>query len=1309
VVEGFVLAAPVYGGVGQAVGSTVYFPLYNTNITLQNPTRTLNISPTDPNATGGYEHIITIGEATYSYLQQVISDGSGGNAPDWVLTIAQALANQINAADPNATASAVSTGIILSPRLNTGASVPCGAPNDGAQTGMLIELVGNELIPTISKGMLFAQGVAFDPSSAPALPAAPASQKSWLYYNSTGGFYWSASSSPTASDDACIGWVVTTSTEIVAISSSKIGTGQGAVALPGGPVALAIGTAASSDTGPPIGTLGFSAYVWDPEVGVEKTPGMLQIGNIGWDGAVANLDGVDALTFLLYATDEAAGPIATLAGAAGAADTSLSLSNALPAAAAAQSVVFTFMSSGTLAGGVTVGPGYAHTIKIGSATYAYIQQTPDTAATIALALAEAIQAAVDINAMATANGATVILTPLETNGNTVVCSASDGNAAATMIEAQPAYYLIDDGASGEIVLARATDGTQIVRAQKGSTATTHAAGALVWQISVTTVFEAWDCVQAETPATPTSRTSGGYTTPIIGLPTRSRAHRGITTSSVFEIPFARKSLVAIDGWASNEYGDSAITERNYSTGVWGGRLSSVWAGQITWQGPWNAGTAYQAGDMASYSGQNYMRIVPGTTATAPSADATNWEVSPLTPAVSAPAAPTLPASTTLSEVGSRVMIGPLNRTQMTLQITWTTPSTGPAPLLAHYSLNVPAGVEGGAGDALVQVSGANSFIQFPAWAPTSGQSWSATISLDTGQAVSATITSAAVTINAIGSAAATDVTGATIGALVGNTTADGVQYWGCCFNATIGASDPNFWTSKITIQWGKYVSGAWTPRTGSPTLPANDPGIVQVDAVGTFNLFFNYQAYPPDTYNIAQFKWWVRSRAGDDTTAWVLQVNAFGAGVDHYNLTVVVPAASIPSSRISPATWGSGIYQDRAGNAKVDVANPSNMLQNGGFEDGAAAWTSSGAVAIVSVCADSTAPYTGSYCAQISAPTTNIVQGDFTCRPGDRVYVEEYLRIDAGTVAGGPIFVLRFLNAAGGIVQDFTVDPAVTTTWTKFVNAATAPAGACYFQVHALYTGTFTSGAFYIDNVLLRPVVPGTQLALGTALGTDGSGNAVVKLGSTLATDGSGNAVVAPASLTQGNIYPGALSNPMGGAWGALAAPPVVNYGLPSWTAYNTGQILVDNSSPIWKIYRNSGYPNGWIPTTDPADLIAGSLAAGVVLTGSVTVTSGTVTVNIDGTNFVRVSDSQGTWPCTAQMANTGFQVSTTRNSAQALLRIAQVGNADGELFLKSHDGSSSLSITPEFSNPTGLVLAGYLAMAKNGVASYYIPYYVSS
>ena len=135
--------------------------------------------------------------------------------------------------------------------------------------------------------------------------------------------------------------------------------------------------------------------------------------------------------------------------------------------------------------------------------------------------------------------------------------------------------------------------------------------------------------------------------------------------------------------------------------------------------------------------------------------------------------PQLAASIALSEVGSRVLVGPLNRTQMTLQVTWPTPSTGAAPVLAHYSLNVPAGVEAAAGDALVHVLGANSYIQFPAWAPTSGQSWSATISLDTGQAVSATITSAAVAINAIGSAAANNVSGLTVTSPVYVADADG--------------------------------------------------------------------------------------------------------------------------------------------------------------------------------------------------------------------------------------------------------------------------------------------------------------------------------------------------------------------------------------------------------------------------------------------------------------------------------------------------------------------------------------------------------
>jgi hypothetical protein len=47
---------------------------------------------------------------------------------------------------------------------------------------------------------------------------------------------------------------------------------------------------------------------------------------------------------------------------------------------------------------------------------------------------------------------------------------------------------------------------------------------------------------------------------------------------------------------------------------------------LTWRGAWSAATAYAVNDAVSYLGSSYRRIVAGTTATAPTADTTNWAV-----------------------------------------------------------------------------------------------------------------------------------------------------------------------------------------------------------------------------------------------------------------------------------------------------------------------------------------------------------------------------------------------------------------------------------------------------------------------------------------------------------------------------------------------------------------------------------------------------------------------------------------------------------------------------------------------------------
>jgi hypothetical protein len=98
------------------------------------------------------------------------------------------------------------------------------APNferPGVVTGFVLG-VGSGLTPSVSKGVLFAQGAIYRPAAAPALPAAPASQQSWLFYNALGGFYFLGAPVAAASGDALVGWVRTNANAVIAVSRQRI-------------------------------------------------------------------------------------------------------------------------------------------------------------------------------------------------------------------------------------------------------------------------------------------------------------------------------------------------------------------------------------------------------------------------------------------------------------------------------------------------------------------------------------------------------------------------------------------------------------------------------------------------------------------------------------------------------------------------------------------------------------------------------------------------------------------------------------------------------------------------------------------------------------------------------------------------------------------------------------------------------------------------------------------------------------------------------------------------------------------------------
>lgn len=78
------------------------------------------------------------------------------------------------------------------------------------------------LVPQLSIGALFAQGVLWQPGAGPVVPAAPASQFSYLGYNSSTGLYWTVNPDGDTAGDAVLGWVETDATDLIAVSNQQI-------------------------------------------------------------------------------------------------------------------------------------------------------------------------------------------------------------------------------------------------------------------------------------------------------------------------------------------------------------------------------------------------------------------------------------------------------------------------------------------------------------------------------------------------------------------------------------------------------------------------------------------------------------------------------------------------------------------------------------------------------------------------------------------------------------------------------------------------------------------------------------------------------------------------------------------------------------------------------------------------------------------------------------------------------------------------------------------------------------------------------
>jgi hypothetical protein len=90
---------------------------------------------------------------------------------------------------------------------------------DGLISGFVLS-PSSTLVPGITAGILYAQGAGYAAATAPTLPPAPASQTSYLFYNSVSGFYYQSSAVGANGGDALVGVVTTRASAVIAVQQA---------------------------------------------------------------------------------------------------------------------------------------------------------------------------------------------------------------------------------------------------------------------------------------------------------------------------------------------------------------------------------------------------------------------------------------------------------------------------------------------------------------------------------------------------------------------------------------------------------------------------------------------------------------------------------------------------------------------------------------------------------------------------------------------------------------------------------------------------------------------------------------------------------------------------------------------------------------------------------------------------------------------------------------------------------------------------------------------------------------------------------
>jgi hypothetical protein len=485
------------------------------------------------------------------------------------------------------------------------------------------------------------------------------------------------------------------------------------------------------------------------------------------------------------------------------------------------------------------------------------------------------------------------------------------------------------------------------------------------------------------------------------------------------------------------------------------------------------------------------------------------------------------------------------------------------------------------------------------------------------------------TVNAVGTCPSNDITNAqfmldSLGSQIEYTyTGTGQLVWIphlLQWTQPSSAQDVNYWYSFVTWQKGHVSGGTWVPAsdkegqnedptgaypgiywiasndlTGGQTLPGATiqvPGNTNSEWTFPPNLMPDGITPNPDR----TYRFWIiaASRLGTTITGgagtFTLQTVCWPSGADHYDLTPDAHPATVDASTLAPNTLGPGLGPDGSGRPQVKVGGP-NYIDI----------TNSVNIRVSSDYLVTTGPTPTLTQNAVNFAKAYNFGSEFTVTGG--VFVVNAIAVNK-LLAGSALFSgsATFAYSGGGIVTINSLGIAIADNNTTPLNTVTVTAsgvimqgiGPAWSNTTAYGTGQVVSyaGASYLAILAgtgHQPNISPTywQAVLPSQLGISATGGIqILGMGSSLAINSGGLQIFNGTS----SVY-------------VQATGIVISNGSSSVTVAPGGVTIVNGvlSSPV---------------------ISGGTITSPSINGCTITLTSGTTTINIDASNIIKVSNS---------------------------------------------------------------------------------------